>query len=155
MFFFRERRRTARSDFANSLAVDHNVLIVACDPAFRHFKADQLALHAGFFLLCQRVASNEVAFIQFADPAEVCFEQRGCLRRSRGRKEPCPLRAAKCCARRSRREELRHLNRSFRRRESCSRAVRLIGGGVDFESIFARVTGARNNRRQRRQPGLS
>src|ERR1051326_4921701 len=72
-----KRRRTARRYFTNALVVDDYFLIVARDAAVRDFKPNQLSFHALGFLLGQGFAADEVAFIEFTNPAEVCFEQRG------------------------------------------------------------------------------
>src|SRR5690349_22609339 len=65
---FQKRRGTARCYLADALVVDSYFLIVARDAAVGHFKADQFSFHACGFLLGQRFAAYEVAFIEFANP---------------------------------------------------------------------------------------
>src|SRR5215213_2934822 len=74
---FQKWRRTTGRYLSNSFAIDDYVLVIARDAALCHFKTDQLALHAFLFLLRECFATGEVAVIQFANPTEVCFEQRG------------------------------------------------------------------------------
>src|SRR6266498_432167 len=76
---FQIGRRTSRSNFAEALAIDHHVLSVARDSWFGNFKAHQPLPHAFCFLFCQRFAADEIAFVQFADPAEVRFQQSSCF----------------------------------------------------------------------------
>src|SRR6185503_6673772 len=61
---------------SNALAINEDFLVIACNTAISYLEADEFALHAFFFLACERLAPGEVAFIQLAYPTEVRFEQR-------------------------------------------------------------------------------
>lgn len=51
--------------------------MIASDAALGNFEPDQFTLHALGFLLGQRFAAGEIAFVEFTDPTEVRFVQRG------------------------------------------------------------------------------
>jgi hypothetical protein len=69
------RRRTAR-DMADFFPVDVDGVVIASDVPAEHFETGEFAANAIGFLLCQGFSSDEVAFIEFHDPAQSRFEQR-------------------------------------------------------------------------------
>src|SRR5262245_8549774 len=71
---FQIRRVTARSDHAGLSIVDEYRIVVAGDAFIGHFKTDELALQSFFFLSGEAIAPNEIALVQFANPAKVGFE---------------------------------------------------------------------------------
>src|ERR1051325_1563022 len=74
---FKKRSRTAGRYLSNSFAVDENILVIAGDATLSHFKTNQLAFDAFLLLLREGFATNKVAFIEFANPTEIRFEQGG------------------------------------------------------------------------------
>src|SRR5438067_2345431 len=74
------RRGAARRDVADTLAADVNAMTVARDAALHHLEADELAPDALLLLTLQSLAPREVAFVQFANPAEVGFQERSLFR---------------------------------------------------------------------------
>src|SRR6185503_5155064 len=73
---FKERRRASRRHCSNTLTGNDHVLMIACDATLNYFKSGELALYALRFLTRKGFTTDEVAFIQFADPTETGFEQR-------------------------------------------------------------------------------
>src|SRR5262245_20740564 len=69
-----KRRRTARGNLPDTLAFDHDLLIVARDATVCDLEANQFPLDAFFFLTRQSFSSNKVAFVQLTNPPEVCLE---------------------------------------------------------------------------------
>jgi hypothetical protein len=59
------------------MVVDHHVLVIASDAALGNFEPDQFSFHAPGFLLGQHFAAGEIAFVEFTNPTEVRFVQRG------------------------------------------------------------------------------
>src|SRR5882672_6496183 len=71
---FQIRRETARRDHAGLPVVDEYRIVVAGDAFISHLKTDELARQSFFFLLKEAVTPDEIALLQFANPAQVGFE---------------------------------------------------------------------------------
>src|SRR6185295_14151393 len=102
--------------------------------------------HADFFLPCQSVATDEVAFVQFANPTEVRFQQRCVfidlvtIKRQAGFEAKC-IASSETAGKHSGIAAvvagIKHL---------VPNLFGLVGGGVHFKSVFARITGTRDDR---------
>src|SRR5262247_3232772 len=71
---FQIRRVTARSDHAGLTIVDEYKVVVAGDAFIGHFETDEFARQPLFFLLKESITPDEIALVQFTNPAQVGFE---------------------------------------------------------------------------------
>src|SRR5207244_3648035 len=104
-------------------------------------EADELAARALRFLALEDVASHEITLVKFHDPAKVGFERRGGVVdvisvERHLRFETQRVSGPQTAWRHTGLDDLFEQQRTFRRRN------------VDFESIFARIAGARDDRRR-------
>src|SRR5829696_7597350 len=141
---FEKRSRTAGRYLSNSLTFYDNFLIVARNTAFSHLETGELALHATFFLTCQRFAADEVALIQLANPSEIRLkESSGFVNlvtvQSHSRFESQRIAGSESTG--------NDPGRRARVKDLVPKLLRAISRRIDFESVFTGVTSARNNAR--------
>ena len=67
---------TSGRDLAYDLVVDHHALVVASNAAIGNLESNKLPFYAVCFLLDQRFAPDEITFVEFANPTEICFVER-------------------------------------------------------------------------------
>src|SRR5262249_18781409 len=133
-----------RRDHAGFSIVYEYRVVVAGDAFIGHFETDELARQSFFFLLKEAITPYEIAFVQFANPAQVRFKH-GC-------------RAVNVVA------IERHLGfepESVARRQAAGQnavwlarfenlvpdAIRFIRIEIDLKAVFASVAGSRDDRR--------
>src|SRR5580700_4472740 len=75
--FLQERRGAPAGDAARFLAADPHGVAVASNALIEHFKADELARNAGFFLARKHVAAEKGGLFHLTDPAQPGFPGRG------------------------------------------------------------------------------
>ena len=85
-------------------------------------------------------------FLQFRDPAEICFERRYVVALAHDHKATFLLPAARYFGPLIQREEFRFRSRNSPHRAACPKAVGLVGRSINFKSVFACVARSRDDR---------
>src|SRR5215213_2063902 len=130
---------------AHSVAIDDDFLVIACNTAVRYFEAHEFALNAFSFLIGQRLATGEVAFIQLAYPAEVRFEQRGGLIDVVAIERHAGFESESVARGESTRQHAGWCIRLSGFENLVPELLRAIRGRVNFVTVFAGVTSARDD----------
>src|SRR5829696_8477648 len=144
---FKKRSRTARGHFSDSLTFYDNFMIVAGDTAFSHLETGELALHATFFLTCQRFAADEVALIKLANPSKIRLKESSGLVNLVTVQSHSRFESQRIAGSESTGNDTGRRARIARIKDLVPKLLRAISRCIDFESVFTGVTSARNNAR--------